>query len=139
MMARRQAIVRKSDGMIINVIISPDEGFPFDYDTANYEVIDAPFNEGKEIGNIIDLSKPNKPVIRDKLKEEPQLMQQLQDIDAQLQNPNMPENVKTQIQQQRADIQSKLNAIRQEREQGYPEALQEFEKFARTLKPKQIQ
>jgi hypothetical protein len=138
-MVRRQAIVRKSDGMIINVIISPDEGFPFDYDTANYEVIDAPFGEGKEIGNIVDLSKPNKPVIRDKLKEEPQLIQQLQDIDTQLQNRNIPDNVKAQLQQQRADIQSRLDTIRQEREQGYPEARAEFERFVQTLKPKQKQ
>jgi hypothetical protein len=139
-MAKRQAIVRKSDGMIINVIVSPDEGFPFDYDTANYEVIDAPFNEGKEIGNHVDLSKPDKPVIRDKLKEEPQLMQQLQDIDVQLQNPDIPANVKIQLQQEKADIQSRLDTIIQERVNNYPEAITEYvERFAPTLRPKQKQ
>jgi hypothetical protein len=121
-MAKRQAIVRKSDGLIVNVVISPDTGFPFEL-PPEYEVIDAPEGQGLELGNEVDTTQPSRPVKRNLQREEADVLTQLKLIRDR--NPA-----------ERARLEDMHAKIRQKAQANIEEARREFESLVLKLRPK---
>ena len=119
-MVKRQAIVRKSDGLVMNVVISPDEGFPFIL-PEGFEVIDAPEGQGLELGNEVDTTVPTRPVKRNLRREEADVLTQL----GQARDP-----------EEKARLEGQLTAIRQKAQANLVEARSEFESLLTKLKPK---
>jgi hypothetical protein len=105
----RMAIVRRSDGLIINVVeVDPDIGLPFQLPD-EYELIDAPYGMGYEIGNNVDVAKPGKPVSVDLLRKASELATALWGV-----RPEVAETLKEELRLLLDEMSRRVEECRRE-------------------------